>query len=116
MKDEIIIAIIGSGAVFSFVQFLITLFFSRKDKTAEIEKKIDILADKVAENQAVNARTAILRFSDELRAEYYRQIFDDIDLYSKFCETHPGFKNTYTTIATKHIGEVYERLTREGKI
>lgn len=118
----IITAIIGSGALFSFVQYLIALFFSRKDKSKEIEKKIDNLADKVDRNQAVLARTHILRFSDELKngiehsAEYFRQQLDDCDTYDAFCSSHPDFKNSYTEIANKHIKETFERLTKEGKI
>ena len=118
----IIAAIIGSGALFSFVQYLIALFFSRKDKSKEIEKKIDSLADKVDRNQAVLARTHILRFSDELKngiehsAEYFRQQLDDCDTYDAFCRSHPDFKNSYTEIANKHIKETFERLTKEGKI
>lgn len=122
MKEEIILAIIGSGALFSFIQYLIALFFSRKDKSKEIEKKIDSLADKVDRNQAVLARTHILRFSDELKngiehsAEYFRQQLDDCDTYDAFCRSHPDFKNSYTEIANKHIKETFERLTKEGKI
>lgn len=122
MKEEIILAIIGSGALFSFIQYLIALFFSRKDKSKEIEKKIDNLADKVDRNQAVLARTHILRFSDELKngiehsAEYFRQQLDDCDTYDAFCRSHPDFKNSYTEIANKHIKETFERLTKEGKI
>ena len=74
LMKEIILAVLASGAVFSFVQFLITLGFSRKDKSDEIEKKIDKLNDKidkvaesVDENAAILARTHILRFSDEIK-------------------------------------------------
>lgn len=118
----IISAIMGGGAVFSFVQFFITLGFSRHDKSKEIEKKVDALAERIDENAAILARTHILRFSDELKngvehsAEYFRQQLDDCDTYEKFCETHPDFKNSYTEIANKHIKETFERLTREGKI
>ena len=118
----IITAIMGGGAVFSFVQFFITLGFSRHDKSKEIEKKVDALAERIDENAAILARTHILRFSDELKngvehsAEYFRQQLDDCDTYEKYCETHPGFKNSYTEIANKHIKETFERLTREGKI
>ena len=120
--STLMVAIIGSGALFSFIQFLIALFFSRKDKSKEIEKKIDNLADKVDRNQAVLARTHILRFSDELKngiehsAEYFRQQLDDCDTYDAFCRSHPDFKNSYTEIANKHIKETFERLTKEGKI
>lgn len=119
---EIILTALASGAVFSFVQFIITFSFSRHDKTKEIEKKLDTLADKVEENQAVLARTHILRFSDELRNgiehsnEYFRQQLDDCDTYNRYCQAHPEFKNSYTEIADRHIKETYERLTKEGRL
>ena len=119
---EIWVAFLASGAVFSFFQFLISLFFSRKDKSKDIEKKIDDLSEKIDANQAILARTHILRFSDELKngiehsAEYFRQQLDDCDTYDKYCETHPDFKNSYTMIANKHIKETFERLTKEGKL
>lgn len=119
---EIITTALLSGAVFSFVQFIITFVFSRKDKMKEVEKKLDEMGEKDAENWAILARTHILRFSDELRngvehsAEYFRQQLDDCDTYDKYCEAHPNFKNSYTLIASKHIKDTYERLTKEGKI
>ena len=120
--SEIIIAALTSGAVFSFIQFLISLAFSRKDKTNEIAEKLEALANQVDENQAILARTHILRFSDEIRNgvhhsnEYFRQQLDDCDTYERYCEKHPDFKNSYTMIANKHIKETYERLTKEGKL
>ena len=98
---------------------------SNEDIVIEIEKvstKVDDLADTVDKNQAVLARTHILRFSDELKngvehsEEYFRQQLDDCDVYEKFCETHPEFKNSYTEIANRHIKETYERLLKEGKL
>ena len=105
MKD-IIMAALASGAVFSFVQFIITFGFSRADKTQEIEKKVVALDDKIDKNQA----------GVEHSAEYFRQQLDDCDTYEKYCETHPEFKNSYTMIANKNIKETFERLTREGKL
>lgn len=119
---QVVLTILASGAVFSFVQFMITFGFSRKDKMKEVEKKLDEMAEKDAENWAILARTHILRFSDELRngvehsAEYFRQQLDDCDTYDKYCEAHPNFKNSYTLIASKHIKDTYERLTKEEKI
>lgn len=119
---EIIGAALASGAVFSFIQFLISLAFSRRDNTKAIEEKLDALTERVDENQAILARTHILRFSDELKngtehsLEYFRQQLDDCDTYNKYCEKHPEFKNSYTAIADKHIKDTYERLTREGKL
>lgn len=120
MKDIILILI--SGGLFSFVQFFITFGFSRADKSKEIEKKIDDLSETVKANQAILARTHILRFSDELRngiehsQEYFRQQLDDCDTYDKYCDTHPDFKNSYTMIANEYIKDTYDRLTREGKL
>lgn len=129
LMKEIILAVLASGAVFSFVQFLITLGFSRKDKSNEIEKKIDQLNDKidkvaesVDENAAILARTHILRFSDEIKngmvhsSEYWRQQLDDCDTYQRFCDAHPNFKNSYTEHADKHIKDTYDKLKQEGKI
>ena len=122
MDANTLVAILCSGAVFSFVQFLITFGFSRKDKSREIEQKLDALSDRIAENQAILARTHILRFSDELKNgiehsnEYFRQQLDDCDTYDRYCKGHPEFKNSYTEIANKHIKETYKRLTREGKL
>lgn len=119
---EILLAAIASGAVFSFVQFMITFGFSRKDKTKDLEKKVDRLSEKIDENAAILARTHILRFSDELRNgvehsnEYFRQQLDDCDTYNKYCETHPNFKNSYTETADRYIKDTYNRLMREGKL
>lgn len=126
---EILLAALASGAVFSFVQFLITLAFSRKDKTKELEdkldrqdQKIDQVREKIDENAAILARTHILRFSDELRNgvehsnEYFRQQLDDCDTYNRYCAAHPNFKNSYTETADKYIKETYKRLMKEGKL
>jgi len=115
---KIVLAVIGSNAFFAFLQFLIT----RHDNKKGIEKQMGQLGDKIDRNQAVLARTHILRFSDELKngvhhsAEYFRQQLDDCDTYDKFCDAHPDFKNSYTMVANKHIKDTFEQLTREGKI
>ena len=126
---EIILAVLASGAVFSFVQFVITFGFSRVDKNKDIEKKldevdkkIDQVKDTVDENAAVLARTHILRFSDEIKngvvhsSEYWRQQLDDCDTYARFCASHPNFKNSFTEHADKHIKDTYDQLKKEGKI
>ena len=119
---EIVLAVLSAGSVFSFVQFLITFGFSRRDKSKEIEKKIDALSEKVDENSAVLARTHILRFSDEIKngvihsKEYWRQQLDDCDTYARFCQGHPNFKNSYTETADEHIRETYKELVHKGKL
>ncbi len=119
---EIVLAILASGAFFSFIQFLITLYFSRKDKSKEIEVKLDALDGKIDRNQAILARTHILRFHDEIQngmkhsQEYFKQQLDDCDTYERYCEEHPKFKNSYTTTASKVIKDTYEQLLKEGKL
>lgn len=126
---EIFLAALASGGVFSLVQFLITLAFSRKDKQKEIKNEITALRqeqhetrEEIRANAAILARTHILRFSDELKngvkhsQEYFKQQLDDCDTYNRYCETHPNFKNSYTETADQHIKETYYRLLKEGKL
>ena len=131
MKDLLLVLI--SGGLFSFIQFFITFGFSRKDKTKEIEKRLDIIQEdqqqgfkklntKVDYNAAVLARTHILRFNDEIMngmkhsREYWRQQLDDCDTYEEFCRENPDFKNSYTEIADKNIKSTFERLMNDGKL
>lgn len=124
----LIVAFVGSTALWQFVTFLIDRFDKKKKSTNdiaaavdEVNQKIDGLSQKINENQAVLARTHILRFSDELQNgihhsnEYFRQQLQDCDTYERFCEEHPEFKNSYTELANKHIKDTYARLLEEGK-
>ena len=131
MKD--IIEILVYGGLFSLIQFFITFGFSRKDKTKEIEKRLDVLQEdqqegfkklntKVDYNAAVLARTHILRFNDEIlngmkhSREYWRQQLDDCDTYEEFCKENPDFKNSYTEIADENIKNTFAKLMNEGKL
>lgn len=111
-----IIAVISSGAFFTFLQFLITRFDTKK----ALSKKIDALAESLAQHKAELARTHILRFADELRndihhsEEYFRQQLLDCDTYDRFCREHPDFSNGLTVIASEYIKETFERLYRKG--
>lgn len=117
-----VLLILVSGGLFSFIQFFISFGFSRKDKSKEIETKIDNLERKIDYNAAVLARTHILRFNDEIlngmkhSREYWRQQLDDCDTYEEFCRANPKFKNSYTEIADRNIKTTYERLLNEGKL
>lgn len=126
---SIFLAIVGSSALWQTVTWFVDRYDKRKtskeDIFKEVEKvsgKVDDLSNKVDENQAILARTHILRFYDELKngvehsREYFRQQLDDCDTYDKYCELHPEFKNSYTMIANQHIKETYERLLKEEKL
>lgn len=118
----VIVAVITSGAVFGFIQFLISRADKKKDKQQDILDKIDNLSEKFAERDARIARENILRFDDELVAgvrhsrEYFRVILeDDVDSYEKYCAEHEGFKNSFTAEAVKHIRKVYGNLLDNGE-
>lgn len=91
------------------------------EKLREISKKVDKIEDTINERDAVLARTHILRFNDELynnvkhSRDYFLQTLEDIDNYEKYCEAHPDFKNSRTTMAEQNIKEVYQRLFAEHK-
>lgn len=114
----LIVAVIGSGAVFGFLQFIIQFLVTRADMKQNFGKKLDDLNAKVDRNQAILARTHILRFADDLRnhgskyhsEEYYRQQILDCDLYDNYCKEHPDFSNGLTIVASRYIRDEFEKL------
>ena len=114
--DKIIIAIIGSGALFTFIQFLITRYDTKK----RIIEKIDELGEDMERHKAIEARNHILRFSDELRngvhhsEDYFKQIMIDIDTYENYCEEHKDFANGLTVLASEFITEEFRKIYTNG--
>lgn len=90
-------------------------------KIDEIVRKVDILDLQAKEEKALQARTHILRFSDEVyngdrhSKEYFDDILCDIDDYEAYCNSHPTFKNNRTIASSKLIKETYNRLLNEHK-
>ena len=117
---ELIIAIVGSGAIFGFLQFTIQFLVTRNDMKQNFGKKLDDLNSKVDRNQAILARTHILRFADDLRngihhsEEYFRQQILDCDTYDTYCRNHPDFSNGLTIVASKYIREEFEKKYMKG--
>lgn len=113
---SVLAAILGSSGVWSFIQYKIEQKDKQHDKMDQVIEQVGKLSDKIDHNQAVLARTHILRFDDELMngidhsQEYFRQQLDDIDVYEKYCEVHPEFKNSYATSAIDHIRHTYQSL------
>lgn len=118
--NEIVLTIIGSGAVFGFAQFIIQFLVTRADMKANFGAQIQKLNEKVDRNQAILARTHILRFADDLRngvhhsEEYFRQQMLDIDTYNTYCKDHPDFSNGLTIVASKFIQDEFEKLYTGG--
>jgi len=122
----VLVAILGSK-----IWDLIANRLQRKDAKEDKQDKVlqaindlknamSALSSKVDENAAVLARTHILRFNDELingvehTQEYFRQQLQDIDTYERYCDKHPGFKNTYAVMAINNIKSTYDRLLSKG--
>lgn len=122
----VIVTVVGSNALWGFIQFLI----ERKDKKnncsqeilEEIKKlstKIDKVDKEVGEKMAITARVRILKFMDELlegrrhTKDSYDQVNSDITSYEKYCDEHPKFKNNQTTATIEYINKNYqERLEK----
>lgn len=118
---ELIITIIGSSAIFGFAQFIIQFLVTRADMKANIGKKLDDMDEKIDRNQAILARTHILRFADDLRngvnhsEEYFRQQILDCDLYDTYCKAHPDFSNGLTIVASDFIRTSFKELYTHQK-
>ena len=117
-------AIVTASCIWDFVKFLINRKDGKEGELVGIKKAIEALSDKVDRNQAILARTHILRFDDELingvehSKEYFSQQLQDIDTYEAYCQAHPDFRNNYAVIASEHIKKVYAELldSKEWKI
>lgn len=89
-------------------------------KLEKVEKDVAEVKREVGESSAVTSRYRILRFDDEIlhdvkhSKEHFDQILLDIDVYEKFCEEHPDFKNNLAVMAIKHIKEIYQKCSREN--
>ena len=117
----IIVAVIGSGAVFGFAQFIIQFLVTRADMKANFGKKLEDLNEKIDENQAVNARVHILRFADELRADhthsldYFKQTLIDAQCYERYVNSHPNFSNGITELSVEFIKDKYREELERNK-
>ena len=118
----VIVSLLSATAVWDFAKFLINRKDDTKAQIVEVKKSINKLGDRIDENQAILARTHILRFDDELlndikhSKEYFSQTLQDIDVYEAFCMDHPNFKNSYATAAINHIRSTYDDLLKKHNL
>lgn len=118
----VIVAVIGSNALWGFIQFLM----ERKDKKDDcskkimemiekLDKKIDKIDKEAQEREAITARVRILKFMDELlegrkhTKDSYDQVMTDITNYNKYCSTNPDFKNNQTEATIEYINKDYQK-------
>ena len=89
-------------------------------KIEKIEKDVAEVKKEIGENTATSSRYRILRFDDEIlhntkhTKEHFDQILIDIDVYEKFCDNHPDFRNNLAVMAIKHIKQVYQKCSSEN--
>ena len=118
----LIVSLLSATAVWDFVKFLINRKDDTKAQIVEVKKSINKLDERINANQAILARTHILRFDDELlndvkhSKEYFSQTLQDIDVYEAFCMDHPDFKNSFATAAINHIRKTYDELLDKHKL
>lgn len=112
----LILAAVGSTGLFGLVQFLISRKDAKNDQLTKLEDSVDHISEKLEEQKAINARSEILRFDDDLingrmhSREYFRAVLSQIDTYDKYTREHEDFKNSYTVEAEAHIREVYRAV------
>ena len=122
----VIVAVVGSNALWGFIQFLV----QRKDNKDECGKKIiemiqkldgkiDKLDGELSERSAISCRVRIIKFMDEILQGWshshdsYVQVMQDITNYLRYCAEHPDFKNHQTEATIAHIKADYqERLEK----
>ena len=123
-RDSIIaifVAVIGSNALWGFIQFLL----QRKDKKDDcskkiiemiqkLDEKIDKLDGELSERSAISCRVRILKFMDEILEGWehshdsYVQVMQDITNYLNYCREHPEFKNHQTEASIEYIKNDYQ--------
>ena len=118
----VIVSLLSATAIWDFVKFLINRKDDTKAQIVEVKTSINKLGERIDENQAILARSHILRFDDELlndvshSREYFSQTLQDIDVYEAFCMDHPNFKNSFATAAINHIRKTYDELLEKHKL
>lgn len=125
---NILIAVLSSGALFGFIQFMISRHDIRFNKLDEIQESLKKLNERIndverneEEREAKQWRTKILRFADEVyrgqehSQEHYQDMLDIITSYDMYCENHPSFMNGKTIDAANRIKDTYHDLLEKHK-
>lgn len=88
-----------------------------RDVLAKLEETRQTLDSHIRADDARNAdmhRAAILRFNNELlrdlphTREEFIEVLNEIDLYERYCESHPDYKNNRAVHAVANIKRVYD--------
>lgn len=117
----IFVAVIGSNALWGFIQFLLQRRDNKEDCSKKIiemikklDEKIDKLDGELSERSAISCRVRILKFMDEILEGWehsydsYVQVMQDITNYLNYCREHPEFKNHQTEASIEYIKNDYQ--------
>lgn len=91
-----------------------------KKEVRTMDQRIEKLDYRVDESNAIQARSRILRFGDEVShgqnhsRDHFQQIFVDITNYDAFCRDNPDFKNNMTKITAKRIEDDYMERDKDN--
>lgn len=118
----ILITAVGSSGLWGFMQYKA----DKKDKTADLLKKIDNkieeLSEELQDTKANLARRNILSLNDDIETgiwhsrDYYRTVIEeDIPKYNRHCETHPNYENGFTSEAVLTIKQKYHKSIENGE-
>ena len=111
----VIVAIIGSNALWGFLQFLLERKDKKKDCSKKILEAIQKIDDKIDQRTAIGCRIRILKFMDEIiegwehSKDSYNQIMRDITDYLQYCDDHPQFLNHQTDATIERLKKDYEQ-------
>ena len=111
----VIVAIIGSNALWGFLQFLLERKDKKKDCSKKILEAIQKINNKIDQRTAIGCRIRILKFMDEIiegwehSKDSYNQIMRDITDYLQYCEEHPQFLNHQTDATIERLKKDYEQ-------
>ena len=118
----IFVAVIGSNALWGFIQFLLQRKDNKEDCSKKIiemikklDEKIDTLGGDLSEHSAIACRVRILKFMDEILEGWehshdsYVQVMQDITNYLNYCREHPEFKNHQTEASIEYIKNDYQK-------
>ena len=90
-----------------------------KNKLKSIEDKQNEMERKSEEKEAIQARTRILRFNDEIQnrirhsEKMFDEALDDCTQYNHYCSLHPDFSNDRTHEAEANIKRVYRECLEQ---
>lgn len=113
--SELLKTVLGSAALFTFIQFLLQRYWSKNDKTVVILDRLDKIEYGLGANKADVSRRRILAFNSEIlkgekhTREDFEDVLKDIDEYENFCKANPGYPNTRAVMAEQNIKDTYKK-------